>query len=414
MSVFTTAQRQHRALVKRVYAVAERIDVVSARLGVGGDPATLVGESDPAKALVAAWGRLEPRLDALASGQILQRVAVETVTTGVVGVDAAGREVFRNVAADRVLGGGPGHVVAEESVRAVLTEVVASGKELEHEVEVFGPPRRVLLVRAVPVVEHGKRGAVATIVDVSEQRRINAIRRDFVANISHELRTPIGALAVLSETIASEDDPETIRRLAGRLEGEAHRLNAMVNDLLALSRIEGDETHSVVIPVAQLVREAVDRARSGSEQRGVQIRVDDIPSALVVEGDRVQLVSALHNLLENALKYSDKDQPVVIGASAEVSGRAMAAIWVRDEGIGIPTRDQERIFERFYRVDHARARDTGGTGLGLAIVRHVAVNHDGDIHVQSIEGDGSTFTLRIPRLVPDRTDTRPGGGHTDG
>ena len=409
MIVFSTGPRQQRALIARVEAVTRRMTAVATRLGLNveslPDP-----NREPGLALDAAWGVLDGGIEGLLRVQLLHRVAVDLAAAAVVGADADGRELFRTAAVDRVLGPNPGRAVAEEAVRRVLHQVVESGEALEQEVDIFGPPRRALLVRAVPVDQNGKRAGVASIVDISEKRRINAFGRDFVANISHELRTPIGALAALSETITAEDDPATIRRLAGRLEGEAHRLTAMVDDLLALSRIEGEEPLSEIVSVSQLVREAVDRAQAGSERRGVKIRVEVIPATLLVEGDRAQLVSALHNLLENALKYSDKDVPVVIGARADDDpSRAMTAVWVRDWGMGIPVRDQERIFERFYRVDRARTRDTGGTGLGLAIVRHVAVNHDGDVQVESLEGEGSTFTLRIPRLHPEQADGGPTG-----
>jgi two-component system, OmpR family, sensor histidine kinase SenX3 len=249
-------------------------------------------------------------------------------------------------------------------------------------------------VRAVPVEEAGKQGAVATIVDVSEQRRINAIRRDFVANISHELKTPVGALGLLAETLLAEDDPAVALRLSERMLTEAFRVGRTIDDLLELSRIEADEeAKRDDVPVHLFIAEAVDRVRPAAEQQGISIEVEEPPARLNVAGDRRQLVSATYDLLENAVKYSDPGSTVLVRARTD--GR-WVDISVEDHGIGIPRRDLERVFERFYRVDRARSRETGGTGLGLAIVRHVASNHAGEVRVESREGEGSTFTLRLP------------------
>jgi two-component system sensor histidine kinase SenX3 len=237
-------------------------------------------------------------------------------------------------------------------------------------------------------------GALAVIEDVSERRRLEAVRRDFVANISHELKTPVGALGVLAETIASETDTRVIRRLAGRMTGEAIRVGRIVDDLLALSRIEAEEQQlRESLSVKDLISEAVDRVESLADRAGITVDAESVGRRHTVRGDRRQLVSALTNLLENACKYSDGGSTVWLSSSTDGTAVSIA---VRDEGIGIPSRDLERVFERFYRVDRARSRDTGGTGLGLAIVRHVAGNHGGDVSVESREGEGSTFTLRLP------------------
>jgi two-component system sensor histidine kinase SenX3 len=220
------------------------------------------------------------------------------------------------------------------------------------------------------------------------------VRRDFVANISHELKTPVGALSLLAETLVDEEDRAISRRLAGRMVNEATRLANTIEDLLVLSRIESEEApEREAVPIHLVLAEAVTRIRPAAEQAGIDIRTAEPDQHLAVMGDRRQLVSAVYNLLDNALKYSDADSVIDVGAGTD--GRRVD-ITVADHGIGIPSRDLERVFERFYRVDVARSRQTGGTGLGLSIVRHVVANHDGEVTVDSRLGEGSTFTLRLP------------------
>ncbi|MCB1017231.1 MAG: sensor histidine kinase, partial [Acidimicrobiales bacterium] len=222
--------------------------------------------------------------------------------------------------------------------------------------------------------------------------------RDFVANISHELKTPVGALALLAEALIAADE-EDRERLARRMLTEAHRVGNTIDDLLSLSRIEADQgAEWEPVAVDAVIHEAASRARSAAEQRGIRIETPTTPPIAVV-GDLRQLVSAVFNLLDNAVKYSDPGSAVVVGARQ--SGNWVELV-VSDHGPGIPARDLERIFERFYRVDRARSRETGGTGLGLAIVRHVANNHGGVVSVDSREGEGSTFTLRLPGRPADR------------
>jgi two-component system sensor histidine kinase SenX3 len=234
---------------------------------------------------------------------------------------------------------------------------------------------------------------------VTEQRRTDDVRRDFVANVSHELKTPIGAMALLAETIASTDEPETARSLTDQMLRETDRLARIVDDLLDLSLAEAQEAPvRDRVPVRVLLDEAVERVRPLALARGIPLR-DEVPDDdLSVECDAGQLVSAITNLLDNAIKYSDEGGSVEARAYAEggTAGSDRVVIEVRDHGIGIPTTDLERIFERFYRVDKARSRATGGTGLGLSIVRHVVQAHHGEVAVESREGDGSTFRLVLP------------------
>ena len=343
--------------------------------------------------------------------------AARALPMGIVVVGASGSELMCNDEAALVLGPAEGkgehrsdgEVMAGGTLRRLL-ERGASGQRGRETLEIVGPPRRSFVVLAEPIGEpvNGQFAVVGTVTDVSEQRRTDAMRQDFITNVSHELRTPVGAVAVLAETLSQEDDPAIVARLTARLESEAHRLSAMVDDLLALGTVESGGAGDDLLPVPELLDEAIERARVSAETRRVPIVIEDVGRGLAVHGDRRQLVTAMHNLLENALKYSDKDAPVRVRASARRDGATNAtriAIDVVDQGIGIPSRDQERIFERFYRVDRARARDTGGSGLGLAIVRHVMLNHNGEVSVRSIEGEGSTFTLLIPGVALDTRDS---------
>jgi two-component system sensor histidine kinase SenX3 len=244
-----------------------------------------------------------------------------------------------------------------------------------------------------PVVTPGPVALVLT--DVTEARRVEAVRRDFVANVGHELKTPVGALALLAEAVqGAADDPETVQRFAARMQHEADRLARLVRELIDLSRLQGAEPLPALVPVAvgTVVAEAVDRTRAAAAAKDIQLAVAAQPG-LVVRGVEAQLATALTNLLANAVAYSPPGTTIAVGARAR-SG--FAEIAVTDSGIGIPRSARSRVFERFYRVDQSRASATGGTGLGLAIVKHVASNHGGSVTVWSEEGLGSTFTLRIP------------------
>jgi len=242
----------------------------------------------------------------------------------------------------------------------------------------------------------GGGGLVLLLVeDQTERRRVEEVRRDFVANTSHELKTPVGALALLAETIEdAADDPEAVRRFAGRMRQEANRLTNLVQDMITLSRIQAAEPIPDPAPVDldAVVAEALDRGRMKATARGIELASKGT-RRLTVLGDDELLVTALRNLLDNAVAYSPEKTRVVV--STRLVGHTVE-LSVADQGIGIPERDLERIFERFYRVDPARSRVTGGTGLGLAIVKHVTAAHGGKVTVTSREGAGSTFTLRLP------------------
>jgi two-component system sensor histidine kinase SenX3 len=242
-------------------------------------------------------------------------------------------------------------------------------------------------------------GPVALVLqDVTEARRVEAVRRDFVANVGHELKTPVGALALLAEAIeGAADDPEAVQRFAARIAHESERLARLVRELIDLSRLQGGEPLPELAPVEvdHVLAEAVDRTRMAARAKRLEIAVGG-RSGLVVQGVESQLTTAVTNLLANAVAYSTGDNRIALAARAR-SG--FAEIAVTDSGIGIPRKDRHRVFERFYRVDQSRASSTGGTGLGLAIVKHVASNHGGSVTVWSEEGLGSTFTLRIPLVA---------------
>lgn len=314
------------------------------------------------------------------------RAGLDAVPAGIVLADERGKPVLRNRAATV---GGHVEVLVEEAIERLLASA-ARGQRGEQRLTLFGPPQRVLLVRGIPLLAGG---ALAIIDDLSDRARLDAVRTDFVSNISHELKTPVGALAILAEALADNDDAAVNRHLALKLVEEAHRASGTIDDLLELSRIElGGVGEREEVDLQAAVAEAAGRHRLTAETMGVDLVVESIAPEKV-HGDRRQLVSAIGNLIDNAVKYSNRGGLVTVSARL-VDGAA--EIEVADNGIGIPARDLDRVFERFYRVDRARSRTTGGTGLGLAIVRHVAANHGGDVTVRSREGEGSTFVLRIP------------------
>jgi two-component system sensor histidine kinase SenX3 len=332
------------------------------------------------------------------SDQRRLEAALDVLTVGVVVCDEDGEEVYRNAAASGFGRARYGDVLAERAVGELLQEA-RRGERGEQALELFSPQRRNLTVRAYPLsTTEGPLGAVAVIEDVSERRRIDAIRRDFVANVSHELKTPVGALSLLAETLDGEDDPEVITRLAGRVAMESERLGRIIDDLLDLSRIEADDRPRYeTVPLHSVLAEAVEPLRAVAAAQEIKLDVDEAGAHLAVPGNQRDLVSAIGNLVDNAIKYSEAGSLVRVVLTADSD---TVRIDVIDQGIGIPARDRERIFERFYRVDRARSRLTGGTGLGLSIVRHVAANHGGEVRLESEEGEGSTFSLILP--------TRPG------
>ena len=319
--------------------------------------------------------------------------ALDRLRPAVMLFDSRRRELHRNEAARRLLDDRHAGVLARAALRELVDAALNSGRPMERKLDLYGPPPRRLIVRA-ELLDDGT--VLGVVEDATEVSQLEAVRRDFVANVSHELRTPISALLLLAEALSGEDDPAVAQRLVGRLIEEAERAGRVVQGLLDLSRLEaGPPEAPRPVHVADVVSAALRQVSALAEQAGVVINAADIDDQLVVAGERGQLCSAVSNLLDNAVKYSDN------GGAVEVDAQAIGSdivITVRDHGVGIPSADLDRIFERFYRVDPARSRDTGGTGLGLSIVRHVAVNHGGEVTVESVEGEGAVFRLRLKRL----------------
>ncbi|MCW2741315.1 MAG: phoR [Blastococcus sp.] len=335
----------------------------------------------------------------------LTRRLVDLMDPAVVLVDADDAVLLANPAA-RALGIVRGTRLLVPDLVALTQDVRAAGSrraDIRLPGDLAGSGPRLVGVHGVRL-DSGTvplPGPVALVLqDVTETRRSEAVRRDFVANVGHELKTPVGALALLAEAIEqAADDPEAVQRFAGRITHEADRLGRLVRELIDLSRLQGGEPLAELAPVLvdDVVAEAVDRTRTAAKAKNLDIAVGG-QRGLVVRGVEGQLATAVTNLLANAVAYSAGETRIAVAARAR-SG--FAEIAVTDSGIGIPRTDRQRVFERFYRVDQSRASSTGGTGLGLAIVKHVATNHGGSVTVWSEEGLGSTFTLRIPLAVGD-------------
>ena len=477
-------------------AISQRVSALGTRLGL--DPPQDEYNIETSLAyLEQVTGGAAQAVTEASSDAIRLRRSLDTLTQGVVLCDETGTVIYRNGRANALMVSRHGDALAAQAVTEVLEDAWHDGSA-ERTLDLYGPPRRTLQVRARQI-DDGRRplGVIALIEDISERRRLEEIRRDFVANVSHELKTPMGALGLLAETLVSEPDPEVAQRLAGRIHNEAFRVSRIIDDLLDLSRIESEEAPPREPVLVNLVMaDAIERVRATADQRGIEIVLHEPSPPVAVMGDRRQLVSAMHALLENAITYSYDNSKVVVTGLVQranvddpVSGRLPALVeevpipeavvidvdkrdgdagaqgpvepvftpeileaytpdegtsaasqatgttgppaaaggaegdpagsgpaetpaaampsWrieerdtvrlsVQDHGIGIPARDLDRIFERFYRVDHGRSRVTGGTGLGLSIVRHVANNHQGWVDVESREGEGSTFTLVLP------------------
>lgn len=293
------------------------------------------------------------------------------------------------------------HLVGDE-ILAIVRAVRRTGKSHQGMVEIprgpIGQGKRNIRIAVTSLDEDS---ILLLINDESEKSRVDAIRRDFIANISHELKTPIGALSLLSEAITqAKDEPEAMERFASRIKSEAKRLEDLVKEIINLSRLQGDDplTDPHPVEVGEVVLEAMSQAETSAEARSIDVESQGAKSEEAwVLGDRDQLIMAVHNLIENAINYSPERTRVVVEMK-RVHG--VVEVDVIDQGIGIKDEDVDRIFERFYRVDPARSRETGGTGLGLSIVKHVAQNHGGEVKVWSKVGVGSTFALRLPAIDP--------------
>lgn len=349
------------------------------------------------------------------------RVAAEVVSTAVPDGVAHVLEVLESAGvvldpSNNVVKASPGAytlglVWQRTLIHSPLVELVdrvrRSGEPVTEDVDIArGPLGDASIHLTVRVARLGARFVLLLAEDRTESVRLEAVRRDFVANISHELKTPIGAISLLAEALEqASDDPEQVRRFAKRMSKESKRLASMTQEIIELSRLQAADalTDPAVVDVDHVIQLAIDQNRVTAETNRIAL-VAGKPSGEHVWGDEGMLVTAVHNLVLNAVQYSPSPSRVGIGVTALDD---VVEIAVTDQGIGIPEEDLDRVFERFFRVDQARARATGGTGLGLSIVKHVVQNHGGDVRVWSQPGRGSTFTLRLPRATDDAPDSPP-------
>ncbi len=289
-----------------------------------------------------------------------------------------------------------GNAMSDAQLAEIVQSVRRDGQIRETELVMGrgpGLPKRTVTARVAPL---GSRLVLALVEDRTRERRVEAIRRDFVANVSHELKTPVGAIRLLAEAVQdASDDPEAVHRFAGRMHKESERLARLVQQIIELSRLQGDDPLEQPEPVSvdDVIATAIDTSAIDADAKQIAV-VSAGQTGLEVFGNSGQVKVAVGNLVANAVAYSSQGSSVLVSAKAS---NGSVDISVTDQGIGIPASEIDRIFERFYRVDPARHRSTGGTGLGLSIVKHVAATHGGEVRVWSVEGQGSTFTLTLPR-----------------
>lgn len=391
LSTLGLSIRSRRALRRRLSSLAVRLghsneDVSGLRLEAVVSRLELAAE--------------QSRLDADDANQRAARLAgaLDAMGTAVVVCDEAGEVDYGNPAAAALRHNREATLV-QDAVSRLVAEVGSTGQPVERRLDLAGPPRRSYRLRADPI-DDGRRGVgtVALAEEMTALERADHVRRDFIANAAHELHAPMGSIAVLAAMLLEETTVPVIRKLAIRLGEEAGRVARMIGDLLDLSRLEAElSPNRAAVDLASVVVEACYLLEPLADQRGVVLDAGAGGPGPTVIGDRHQLVAAVFNLVENAVKFSDRDQTVEV--RAEASG-AEASVLVRDQGIGIPADQRDRIFEHFYRVERGRSDDVGGSGLGLSIVRQVALVHGGSVDVESNEGAGSTFTLRLP-LSPE-------------
>lgn len=323
-------------------------------------------------------------------------LALAAMPMGIVLFDAAGRTLLSNPTAEAILGRvGPVETLLPLPLREAAAATASDRRARTVELE-LGAPARTVRADAVPAGTDG--GVLLALRDITETRRLEAVRRDFVANASHELKTPVASIRAAAETLrtVAREDPAALSRFAEQIEREAVRLSRIVSDLLDLSRLEtGGDAERGPVRLERVAREEVERARAAAEEAGLALSLEAEPGPPVL-GSARDLALMVRNLVDNAIRYTRPGGRVDVRVRPE-DGEVV--LTVADTGIGIPGRDLDRIFERFYRVDRARSRETGGTGLGLSIVRHVVENHRGTVRVRSELGRGSTFEVRLPAFA---------------
>lgn len=321
---------------------------------------------------------------------------LDLLTIGVIVVDRKSDRKLRNNAAASMTGVRYVDILIEQAVDEMIAQVEQTGPG-DRILEAIAGTTRFLQIRGYKL---DQQRIVVTVENITAQSRIETVQTDFVANLSHELKTPIGAVAALADSLSGETETEVVWRLAERIVSESHRMARIVDDLLDLSRIEFSGTEDwTEVDLAPVLMEVVGINQHAAKRQGLGLSLTGAPK-LEVLGDRSQLVSSMSNLVDNAIKYSEPGGIVSIESS--IVGQEVV-VAITDHGIGISKQHQDRIFERFYRVDKARSRATGGTGLGLSIVRHIVLEHGGTIQVESEEGIGSTFTVRLPHVVRKQT-----------
>ena len=358
-----------------------------------------------ARPLEELAARIQQRVGQLESENNRLEIILESITEAILVVDRDGRVVLANKALANLFGIDPpleglltAEVVRYSAIQDALTGCLAEGRGRAMEVELTGVPERHLDLQVAPILEGNECiGAVAVLYDITRLRELERMRRDFVANVSHELRTPLTAIKGYAEILSDGalDDRETARRFTGIIENHADRLTHLLGDLLDLSRLESDQLEVELVPceLKPLADTSVGSVSQAAAQKQIAIHCD-IPPSVKVICDPKLIEHALINLLDNAVKYTPASGKVRIG-TRPVEGTDRLTIYVEDTGIGIPSEDLGRIFERFYRVDKGRSRDLGGTGLGLSIVRHIAEVHGEQVSVQSKLGAGTTFSFEL-------------------
>ena len=395
------------ALAATAWLLAMRIRQAKSTTQLMGKQLEASAEADgepinkPAKSLGDSLSRLQQLLaahlaDTREATTLLQKLAtaLDNINEGIAVCDTKGTVVFRNASAKTFATSRHSEVLVEAALEELLAEAI-KGKTAQREVQLYGPPDQTLLLQTFPLISSSAEPtfAVAVIDDISHSQRLDIIRRDLVTNIGHELRTPVGALSVLADAMQDEDDPEVLMSLSRSIGKESIRLTQIVEDLLELSRLEqSQESDFSPVILQDVVRRAVNRISGVAQQHDTEIEMDMAEEPVRVWGDSFQLTSATFNLLDNALKYSPPSSRLSVDL---LNKGSWAEIVVADKGVGIPRRDHDRVFERFYRVDRSRS-STMGSGLGLAVVRHVAQQHEGEVTLQSEEGAGSTFSIRLP------------------
>ena len=324
--------------------------------------------------------------------------ALNMLPIGVVIADKTVGRRLRNKAAAAMTGVRYVDVLVEHAVDEMI-KVASTTQTTEQVLEAVAGTTRFFKISGRATKSQR---AIVTIEDITEKTRINTVQTDFVANLSHELKTPIGAVAALADSLNGETETEVVWRLAERIVTESHRMSRIVDDLLDLSRVEfGGTDEWTEVDLGPVLVEVVSTNQHAAKRRGLGLSLTG-SAELLVRGDRGQLVSVFSNLVDNAIKYSEAGGVVLVASAIQAD---QIKVTVTDHGIGIAEKDQERIFERFYRVDKARSRATGGTGLGLSIVRHIVLEHGGSIDVHSEEGLGSTFTVYMPRVMKQNIET---------